>query len=151
MDDVDIKSIEEAGFDNTLNIAVPNSGMQKYTKPDSITGGTFSEGVYYMGSDRLYFDTVNKRLVVDDGSTKRGILGQNSLGEYGVFISKPGTTVESQYTGDYLLYTRDDSEWRTYDPSRFTFVLLGVGAGYYLDTSAFGRKFKGIVDKISKQ
>jgi hypothetical protein len=80
--DIDVKTVSEAGYDkylfrNTFEIESGNAVVtSRYTDANSFVGGVIgSEGVMFLGSKQVRLDGKNKRIVINDGTTDRVIIG----------------------------------------------------------------------------
>lgn len=78
----DIQTISEAGFDRYLIRTLLPEGTASvsvgttYTDASNLVGGIIgSEGIIYLGSKQVRLDGRNKRIVINDGTTDRVIIG----------------------------------------------------------------------------
>jgi hypothetical protein len=82
---IDKNTIGEAGFNVYLNrelFATTDSNISitagggSYTDASSLVGGIIgAEGIIYLGSKQVRLDGKNKRIVINDGTTDRVIIG----------------------------------------------------------------------------
>jgi len=84
---IDTETIADAGFDRYLfrpfvdSEVVQSTGMSRTLTADSIVGGIIGkEGVIYVGSTNIKLDGANKRIVINDGSNDRILIGYQQLG-----------------------------------------------------------------------
>lgn len=78
----DTQSVTDAGFDTYLIRAMFPTGTTaptietRFTDASNLVGGTIgSEGILYLGSKQVRLDGKNKRIVINDGTTDRVIIG----------------------------------------------------------------------------
>jgi hypothetical protein len=78
----DVQTITDAGFNKYLvrtimpmEASIPME-ESRYTDASNIVGGIIgSEGILYLGSKQVRLDGKNKRIVINDGTTDRVIIG----------------------------------------------------------------------------
>ena len=85
--EIDTETIADAGFDRYLFRAfVEESGgvtgsFSRTMTADSIVGGVIgTEGVIYIGSTNIKLDGQNKRIIINDGSDDRILIGYQAGG-----------------------------------------------------------------------
>jgi len=77
----DIDNITGAGFDRYLIRRVmptdtPKMTDTRYLDASNLVGGIIgNEGILYLGSKQVRIDGKNKRIVINDGTTDRVIIG----------------------------------------------------------------------------
>jgi hypothetical protein len=81
---IDKNTATEAGFNVYLNrelFTTTDSNISisvgtNYTDASSLVGGIIgAEGIIYLGSKQVRLDGMNKRIVINDGTTDRVIIG----------------------------------------------------------------------------
>jgi len=81
---IDAKTVTEAGFDEYLGRSIlPDSApttqenlFSRVIDASNIVGGIIgNEGILYLGSKQVRLDGKNKRIVINDGTTDRVIIG----------------------------------------------------------------------------
>lgn len=106
----------------SADVPVANRFGGKINKADRLGGGTIGkEGAIFMGSAQYRMDGKKIRTLINDGNTNRVLLGKDNNGNYGLFVSKEGFDVMSSYTGENLLSSSEDSDWKEFNPSNFTY------------------------------
>jgi hypothetical protein len=84
---IDTQTVSDAGFNTYLTREIFMTEDQnlmiesRYTDASNLVGGIIgSEGILYLGSKQIRLDGKNKRIIINDGTTDRVLIGYQQGG-----------------------------------------------------------------------
>lgn len=125
--DVDITSIDKTNLNKFLRTGKYNAtnfdptGAYKDTKSTSLTSGTLGVSEINVGNDALKIDAAQRNIRVKEGDITKILIGRRPDGTYGIFVSDEGYDAYSLYSGESLLSTSGNTDYKEFNPANFTY------------------------------
>lgn len=149
----DIQDISEAGLDKFgARLQEEKMTVEQQTPrtltASKLTGGQIGDFVIGLGANQIRLDSKNKRIVVNDGTNDRVIIGRRVDGTYGIDVSSVGYDVNEAYEGEMDLSSKSKDGWTELNPNNFTYLsTTSITVANYLPSMfSVGDKLKIRVD-----